>query len=110
VRKDTAGNGGCEYISESPTKVKAFRFLVVGQIETANAGHSEAEPKNLAVTALRSEILRGVYTERSECAQDDNSRLAVKLTHYPPSGVVGPQGRASLCSFLGPAQIPLSVW
>ena len=50
----------------------------MGQIETANVGLSEAEPKNLAVKALKSEILR--------CAQDDNSSLAVKLTHYPRSG------------------------
>ena len=32
--------------------------------------HSEAKPKN-----LKSEILRGVYTERSECAQDDGANL-----------------------------------
>jgi len=75
----------------------------VGQIETTKgvilrpfACHSEAKPKNLrgcsgqappknlVVMVARSEILRGVYTERSECAQDDDSRLAVKLTHYPP--------------------------
>jgi len=31
---------------------------------------------------VRFEILRGVYTERSECAQDDDSRLAVEMTHY----------------------------
>ena len=41
--------------------------------------------KNLAVKAVRSEILRGVYTERGECAQDDDSGLAVKMTHYPQS-------------------------
>ena len=34
----------------------------------------QAPAKNLAVKAVRSEILRGVYTERGECAQDDDSR------------------------------------
>ena len=53
-------------------------------------GHSEASPKNLAVKAVKSEILRCPLASAQGMAQNDNSRLALIMTHYQkPLNILG---------------------
>src|SRR3990172_7891328 len=88
-----SGSGSDFQRSFTSFRMTSLASVILNAAKNLSLSLRADSAKNLAVKAVRSEILRcprrGVYPERSRRSQgkDDDSWLAVKMTHYQRSVV-----------------------